>query len=205
MKLQADDADATDERKKNRQMDENDYDEPEDEEEKRDAIESGDSDDDFDLTKVKLEVDETFDISRLKQEVELNSRADIEQLEEIERKEDETLKIQGDEAILRSITKYSTANTNIEVKDFTYDKEKYRWCCIKFEAPMKFKSVDMTNVLREAASASIIWQIPKIKRAFTFKQNNILMLKTDGINIGVSLILNAYINNNVFYEFSGNV
>lgn len=185
---QGDDADATDERKKARQGDENDYDEPASDDEKRDAAEnSDDSDDEFDLTKVKLEVDDEFDISKMKREVE-KTNADVEQLEEIERKEDEDLaQFEGDEEILRILTKKnSSLGNSIFVKDFIYDKEKYRWCCIKFEVPIKFRNIDMTNVLREAARGATIWQVPKIKRAFTHKQNDELVVTTDGINIGVS-------------------
>lgn len=136
------------------------------------------------MSKVKLEVDDEFDTRKLKREVE-KSNADVEQLEKIERKEDESLaEFEGDEEILGALTKKNL--TNISVKDFIYDKEKYRWCCIKFDVPIKFKNIDMTNVLREAARGSTIWQVPKIKRAFTHKQNEELVVTTDGINIGVS-------------------
>lgn len=140
------------------------------------------------MTKIKLEVDEDFDISQLKKEVE-PSNADVEQLEEIERKEDEELdNMQGDQDILHAISKRNSGagGGNITVKEFSQDKEKHRWCRITFEMPVRIKSIDMTNVLREAAKASIIWQVPKIKRAFTHKQNDILVVTTDGINIGVS-------------------
>lgn len=142
-----------------------------------------DSDDEFDL----LKVDDEFDLSRLKKEFE-TSNADVEQLQEIERKEDEDLALfEGDEEIMMALSKKSSIiGSSITVKDFVYDKEKYRWCTIKFEVPIKFKNIDMTNVLREAAKGSIIWQIPKIKRAFVDKQNEVLMVTTDGINIGVS-------------------
>lgn len=145
-----------------------------------------DSDDDFDLTKVKLEVDEDFDISRLKKEVAPNND-DVEQLEEIERKEDENDELQGDDDITQALQKKrSSASSNITVNNFSYDKEKHRWCTVKIELPIKFKNIDMTNVLREAAKRAIIWQVPKIKRAFTHKQNDLLVVTTDGINIGVS-------------------
>lgn len=186
---QGDDADATDERKKSRQGDEKDYDEPISDEEKRDAADENpdDSDDDFDLTKVKLEIDDRFDVSNLKKEIE-PSNADVDQLEEIERKEDEEIEtFQGDEAIMQSlIKKNSSSNSSITIQDFVYDKEKYRWCCIKFDVPIKFRNIDMTNVLREAAKRAIIWQVPKIKRAFAHKQNDVLVVTTDGINNGVS-------------------
>lgn len=181
---QGDDADATDERKKARQHDENDYDEAESGDERKDASDV-DSDDDFDVTNVKLEVDEEFDISRLKMEVQRGNE-DVEQLDEIERKEDEYLdEEKGDEDILNSINNRSSGYSH--VKNFIYDKEKHRWCTIKFEMPIKSKSIDMTNVLREAAKASTIWQVPRIKRAFAHKQNDVLIITTDGINIGVSL------------------
>lgn len=149
---------------------------------------SEDSEDEFDLTKVKLELDDQFDVSTIKKEVG-PSNADVEQLDEIERKEDEENEIQGDEAILQAITSRRAAHgSNITVKDFIYDKDKHRWCCIKFEVPVRFKNIDMTNVLREAAKSSIIWEVPKIKRAFTHKQNDVLVVTTEGINIGVSFI-----------------
>lgn len=184
--MQADDADATDERKKARQMDEKDYEEPEGDEEKNDAA-IDDSDDEFDLARVKFEVDDDFDISLLKKEVQ-PSNADVEQLEELERKEEEDLaENNGDDDILNFLTERTAkVNSSITVRDFVYDKEKHRWCCLKFEVPMKFKNIDMTNVLREAAKSAIIWQVPKINRAFTHKQNDVLGVTTDGINIGVS-------------------
>lgn len=167
-------------------MDEKDYEEPDSDEEKRDAL-IDDSDDEFDMSRVKLEVDDEFDLSLLKKEVE-PSNADVEQLEELERKEEEDLaEVQGDDDIMSFLTeRTSKVNSSITVKDFVYDKEKHRWCVLKFEVPMKFKNIDMTNVLREAAKAAIIWQVPKIKRAFTHKQNDVLVVTTDGINIGVS-------------------
>lgn len=167
-------------------MDEKDYEEPDSDEEKRDAAEE-DSDDDFDLTRVKLEVNDEFDMSALKREVAPND-ADVEQLDEIERKEDEDLaEVEGDEDIIKFLTERTQkVNSWIVVRDFLHDKEKHRWCCVKFEMPVKFKNIDMTNVLREAARTSVIWQVPKIKRAFTHKQNDVLVVTTDGINIGVS-------------------
>lgn len=122
-----------------------------------------------------------FDISKLKNEA-ASRNEDEEQLEEIERKEDEILdEEQGDEEILQRLNCQGYAN----VKSFIYDKEKFRWCTIKFEMSIKSKNIDMTSVLREAAKSSVIWEVPRIKRAFTHKQNDILVVTTDGINIGV--------------------
>lgn len=186
-------------------MDERDYDEPDSDEEKKDAaVLSDESDDDFDLSKVKTEAVDDFNTSKVKDE--RPSNADVEQLEEIERKEDEELdQLQGDTDILAMIAKKVTASSNnVDVRNFYYDKEKHSWCCIKFDVPIKFKNIDMTNVLREAAKASIIWEVPKIKRAFAHKQNDVLVVTTDGINIGVSLHLNCVLfpelNNHLIFH-----
>lgn len=185
---QGDDADATDERKKARQGDERDYDEPDDDEEKQDAALLSDSDDEFDPRKVKLEIDDEYQDQMPKMEA-APSNADIEQLEEIERKEEEEMnEVQGDTDILDNLNKSTTnINSNVAVNDFVCDKEHSRWCTVRFEVPMKFKSIDMTTPLREAAKSAIIWQVPKIKRAFTHKVKDVLVVTTDGINIGVSL------------------
>lgn len=134
------------------------------------------------MEKVKREDDET----KLKKEA-VSSNADVEQLEEIERKEEEEMnRAQGDDEILESLEKRAAGSlSSCQVNDFIYDKEKYRWCKIVFEMPMKFKSIDMTNPLREAAKNTVIWEVPKIKRAFTHKQNDVLVVTTDGINIAV--------------------
>lgn len=111
---------------------------------------------------------------------------DIEQLEKLE-KEQEDIQLLNDDDIFKSLTrKAAHVSSNIVVKDFTYDSKKYQWCCLKFEVPVKFRNIDMTNVLRDTARTSVIWEIPKIKRAITFKQNDILAIKTEGINIEVS-------------------
>lgn len=184
---QGDDADATDERKKARQGDERDYDEPEDDEEKQDAALLSDSDDEFDPRKVKLEIDDEYN-DRLPKKEAGPSNADVEQLEEIERKEEEELnEVQGDRDIIEKLnSKATNMKSQVGVNEFEVDKENHRWCTVRFEVPMKFKSIDMTNPLREAAKSCIIWEVPKIKRAFTHKVKDVLVVTTDGINIGVS-------------------
>lgn len=52
---------------------------------------------------------------------------------------------------------------------------------------MKYKSPpDMSNILKQIAKKSVIHEVDKIKRAITYKNNDDLLLKTDGINIVVS-------------------
>lgn len=134
---------------------------------------------------MKLEVDEALDATKLLEMITRKENEDMEQLEKLE-KEQEDFPMLNDDDIFKSLTR-RTANisSNIVIKDFSYDSRKYLWCCIKFEVPVKFRNLDMTNVLRDTARTSVIWEIPKIKRAITFKQNDILAIKTEGINIEV--------------------
>lgn len=136
---------------------------------------------------MKLEIDDEYN-DRLPKKEAGPSNADVEQLEEIERKEEEELnEVQGDKDIIEKLNATSTnMRGQVEVNQFEVDKEHSRWCTVRFEVPMKFKSIDMTNPLREAAKSCIIWEVPKIKRAFTHKLKDVLVVTTDGINIGVS-------------------
>lgn len=136
-----------------------------------------------------MEVDELFDASKLLEMVTGKENEDAEQLEKIEKKQEDEPMLDDDD-IIKKLTR-STANisSNIVIKDFSYDRRKYLWCCIKFEVPVRFRNIDMTNVLRDTARTSVIWEIPKIKRAITFKQNEILAIKTEGINIEVCIAL----------------
>lgn len=137
------------------------------------------------MSKVKLEVDDEFDISMMQQKV-LPHNDDAEQLDEIERKEEELIMLKaGDKDILDLLARFSSA-TQMTVREFDYDKEKYAWVTIQFEAPIKFKNLDVTNIIRELARASTIHEVPRIKRAFVDRQKNGLVVTTEGINIGVS-------------------
>jgi len=162
-----------------------DYDEPENDDEKDDAN-SDKSDDEFDLEKVKLEVDEDMDISKLEQLIADNKNADLEQLEELEAKEDADLDNLKDDEVVKILSKRANNScSNILVNEFTSDTKHHRWCKVKFQVPVKFKNIDLTSVIRDAARTAVIWEIPKIKRAITFKQNDLLCIKTEGINIEV--------------------
>lgn len=166
-----------------------DYDDPENEDEKEDTN-SDDSDNEFDLAKVKMEVDDTMDVSKLEQLVEEQANADMHQLKELEEKEDQDIEnLKNDDDIYKLLSKKASVTcSSILVKEFTSDTKKHMWCKVKFEVPIKFKNVDLTSVIRDAARTAVIWEIPKIKRAITFKQNDLLCIKTEGINIEVKKI-----------------
>lgn len=53
---------------------------------------------------------------------------------------------------------------------------------------MKYKNLDLSVILREVANKAIIVEVPNIKRAITYNQNNDIILKTDGINVTVSYL-----------------
>jgi hypothetical protein len=155
------------------------------------------SEDEFDLSKIKqegnLEVDETFDTNQLLALVAENTNEDVEQLERIEKEIEDDQLLANDDELMKFITrKAAHFSSNIVIKDFEYDRKKFLWCCIKFEVPIKFRNIDVTNLLRDTARTAVIWQIPKIKRAITFKQNDILSIKTEGINIEVRYKMNFF-------------
>lgn len=139
-----DDADATDERKRAKQADERDYDEPEVEEEMQDA-----------------------DVVEIENEEEVEE-IPIDPLEEQEEMEAETAEV---------------VRSHEFAEDYTFDKDRHLWCQIRFCLPMKYKSIDLTNLLRNLAKKSIIWEVSKLNRAITYNANDRLTLKTDGINI----------------------
>lgn len=162
-----------------------DYDEPEMDDEKDDAN-SDKSDDEFDLEKVKLEIDDDMDVTKLQQLIEENPNADLEQLKELEAKEDADLDNIKDDDVAKALSKKAQVScNNILVNEFTSDTKHHRWCKVKFQVPIKFKNIDLTSIIRDAARTAVIWEVPKIKRAITFKQNDLLCIKTEGINIEV--------------------
>ncbi|XP_058053507.1 DNA-directed RNA polymerase I subunit RPA1 [Anopheles bellator] len=72
---------------------------------------------------------------------------------------------------------------NEQVKMYTYDRKQYRWCQLELHMPLKLRDTDFTKIFRQIAGKSVVWEVPRIKRAITYTQNDRLYLKTDGINI----------------------
>lgn len=69
------------------------------------------------------------------------------------------------------------------VVDYTYDTEHESWCCLTLGFDVSRKRVDMSNVLRQAASKGVVYEVKHLKRAFVLEENGQKILKTDGINI----------------------
>lgn len=52
------------------------------------------------------------------------------------------------------------------------------------QLPMQYnKNIDLSTILKDVARKSVISEVPLIKRAITYNQQDDLVLKTDGINI----------------------
>lgn len=71
--------------------------------------------------------------------------------------------------------------------EYRADSKHHLWCELTFQLNMTYKNIDISNVLKESARKSVITEIPLIKRAITYNKNNDIFLKTDGINITVSV------------------
>ncbi|KAF4522079.1 hypothetical protein B566_EDAN004063 [Ephemera danica] len=70
------------------------------------------------------------------------------------------------------------------VQSYDYDVKKELSCEVIMGVSLDCKKIDMANVLRETAKKAIIWQVPNINKAFTYRNaEQELILKVDGMNI----------------------
>ncbi|XP_003705866.1 RNA polymerase I subunit RpI1 [Megachile rotundata] len=91
------------------------------------------------------------------------------------------------------------------VLDYDYDEEKYSWCKLTFWLPLNMIKLDLPRIIRTVAEKVVLWEVPYLKRAFTFQNNTgDTILKTDGINIiemfkyDKSLDLNKLYSNDIY-------
>lgn len=52
---------------------------------------------------------------------------------------------------------------------------------------MSYKNVDLSIVLKDVARKAVIMEVPNIRRAITYNKDSDIFLKTDGININVTI------------------
>lgn len=90
--------------------------------------------------------------------------------------------------------------TNEFTEDYKYDQKHHLWCELTFHLPLMYKSMDLTNTMREVAAKSVIWEVPHIKRAITYLQNDKLTLKTEGLNIVEMFKYNKILDLNKLYS-----
>nr|XP_022906848.1 DNA-directed RNA polymerase I subunit RPA1 [Onthophagus taurus] len=96
--------------------------------------------------------------------------------------------------------KATILNANTLANDYKFDSVNYKWCELTFTLPLSSKKLDMTAILREVASKSVIHETPNIKRAFTFIKDDKLTLLTDGINIVEMFKYNKLLDLNKLYS-----
>uniref|UniRef100_A0A1B0CN45 DNA-directed RNA polymerase subunit n=2 Tax=Lutzomyia longipalpis TaxID=7200 RepID=A0A1B0CN45_LUTLO len=109
--------------------------------------------------------------------------ADADENEEIDEDEEKKLLEVGEEDLKEDEETANVIESNEFTESYRYDKENHLWCELVFHLPVKFKTLDLTAMLREVARKAVIWEVPLISRAITYNQNEQLMLKTQGINI----------------------
>ncbi|XP_076296243.1 RNA polymerase I subunit RpI1 [Lasioglossum baleicum] len=80
--------------------------------------------------------------------------------------------------------KRDVVNMYHHVVQYDYDEDKHSWCKLTFWLPLKMINLDLPTIIRNVADRVVLWEVPCIKRAFTFQNNSgETLLKTDGINI----------------------
>ncbi|XP_047107758.1 DNA-directed RNA polymerase I subunit RPA1 [Schistocerca piceifrons] len=165
---EGDDDDATMARSRGRRNENQDYDEPEEEEE---AFIREDSEDEG----IDNEGAEEDAVDGANEE-----EADDDQVKESKT----TPNFKIDSASIEQ-RRASVIGANNFVMDYTFDTVHESWCELKFGIPLSIKRVNLSNILKTEAPKAVVWEVPNIKRAFTFvaPDTQRLILKTDGMNI----------------------
>ncbi|RZF33469.1 hypothetical protein LSTR_LSTR010125 [Laodelphax striatellus] len=157
----ADDGDATTARIKARRAEEQEYDDPEEEENLSDGDDDEENKDD--LAGEKDEESEASDEER-----------------EGGAKNDSKKNRLATDVVEGRIKKVKWSSNCIQ--DYKFDVDKSLWCQVTVGFPHSHGRIDFASVLRERAAASVIHEVPGINRAFTFKNKDKIILKTDGRN-----------------------
>merc|ERR1719419_283189 len=70
-----------------------------------------------------------------------------------------------------------------KIIDYCYDTEKQSWATLTLSFDIAKKRVDMSQVLRQAATKAVVHEVKNIKRSFVLEDKGKMILKTEGINI----------------------
>lgn len=71
---------------------------------------------------------------------------------------------------------------NDHITYYRFDTENQLWCEVTLSYPIHFGSMDIYSLLHELPPKSVIYQVPGIRKGFTYVNDDTLMLKTDGLN-----------------------
>jgi len=69
------------------------------------------------------------------------------------------------------------------IVDYSYDTEKQSWATLTLSFDIAKKGIDMSQVLRVAASKAVVYEVKNIKKSFVLEDKGKMILKTEGINI----------------------
>lgn len=71
---------------------------------------------------------------------------------------------------------------NDHTVDYRFDTENQLWCQVTLCYPVYCGYTDVYSLLHEFPSKAVIYQVPGIKKGFTYENDGKLILKTDGLN-----------------------
>ncbi|XP_076632809.1 RNA polymerase I subunit RpI1 [Colletes latitarsis] len=95
----------------------------------------------------------------------------------------------------------NVTNMYFHGEEYDYDKDKYSWCKLTFWLPLQMIKLDLPTIVRNVANKIVLSEVPCIKRAFTFQNNDgDTVLKTDGINIIEMFKYDKLLNLNKLYS-----
>ncbi|XP_076665457.1 RNA polymerase I subunit RpI1 [Andrena cerasifolii] len=101
-----------------------------------------------------------------------------------EEDEDEGIDSEGANEIHISKRKKNVVDMYMHAMKYDYDEDRYSWCKLTFWLPLKMIKLDLPTIVRNVANRVVLSEVPCLKRAFTFQNNDgETILKTDGINI----------------------
>ena len=183
----ADDADATETRKKNRQQDQD--------------PEEGLSEEDMELVKGLAEEldDELPDINAARADSEDDGFEDEPMAPAAETPSSEASRSRSASPHFSSASKNTDLGvqrriqhvtnllqgkaTAVGIVGYDYDTEKSLWCELTLSLDIGKRSLDMSNVVKKASSSAVIKEVKNIKRAFIIKDKGQQVLTTEGVNI----------------------
>ncbi|KDR17997.1 DNA-directed RNA polymerase I subunit RPA1, partial [Zootermopsis nevadensis] len=169
---EGEDDDATTARNRQRHMENQEYEEPEEEEVEEDVAMYDKSEGEHDSDRMRHEHEDNDDLD---DDDMLEADSEIPLLQDMPK----NVNVLTYEARVKRVI------SSMEyIVDYDYDTEQELWCKLKLAVPLHYKRLDLTDLLREVAANSVIWEIPSLKRAITYVNPNAqnLSLKTEGIN-----------------------